>query len=281
MDSVNKVILVGNLGQAPKTSIMPSGRTVCRFPLATIDKFGGIERTEWHNIVLIDQAAEKADKYLRKGHQVYIEGRIQARKYQDKETGEYRYRTEIIGYILKQLDSPQSKLKTYTNSIGMEFVLIPAGTFRRDTETEENLLSNGLTVTISKPFYLGIYPVTQEQWEAVMESNPSEFEGRNNPVEGVYWDDAQEFIKRLNAREKHQRYRLPTEMEWELAARAGTATNYFFGNDEERLSEYAWFVSVNSFLDIGLHFKRPFAEAWFERPGLGLEFCIHAFRSSI
>jgi len=103
MGSVNKVILVGNLGQDPKTNVGPSGKTVCRFSLATTDKYGGEERTEWHNIVLFDRPAEIADRYLRKGRQAYIEGRIQTRKYQDKETGQDRYRTEIIGQTLQLL----------------------------------------------------------------------------------------------------------------------------------------------------------------------------------
>jgi single-strand DNA-binding protein len=105
MGSVNKVILVGNLGQDPKTSVAASGKTYCRFSLATTDKFGGEERTEWHNIVLFDRPAEIADRYLRKGRQAYIEGRIQTRKYQDKETGQDRYRTEIIGQTLQLLGS--------------------------------------------------------------------------------------------------------------------------------------------------------------------------------
>ena len=108
MGSVNKVILVGNLGQDPKTSVGSSGKTVCRFSLATTDKFGGEDRTEWHNIVLFDRVAEIADRYLRKGRQVYIEGRIQTRKYQDKETGQDRYRTEVIGQTLQMLGSRPS-----------------------------------------------------------------------------------------------------------------------------------------------------------------------------
>jgi single-strand DNA-binding protein len=108
MGSVNKVILVGNLGQDPKTGVGPSGKTYCRFSLATTDKFGGEDRTEWHNIVLFDRVAEIADRYLRKGRQAYIEGRIQTRKYQDKETGQDRYRTEIIGQTLQLLGSRPS-----------------------------------------------------------------------------------------------------------------------------------------------------------------------------
>jgi formylglycine-generating enzyme required for sulfatase activity len=96
-------------------------------------------------------------------------------------------------------------------------------------------------VTISKPFYLGKYEVTQEQWEAVMGNNPSEFEGRSNPVEQVSWNGAQVFIRRLNQREGHNRYRLPTEAEWEYAARAGTTSIYAFGDDTDILGQYAWF----------------------------------------
>jgi single-strand DNA-binding protein len=105
MGSVNKVILVGNLGQDPKASVGPSGKTYCRFSLATTDKFKDEERTEWHNIVLFDRLAEIADRYLKKGRQVYIEGRLQTRKYQDKETGQDRYRTDIIGHTLQMLGS--------------------------------------------------------------------------------------------------------------------------------------------------------------------------------
>jgi single-strand DNA-binding protein len=108
MGSVNKAILVGNLGQDPKTSTGASGKTVCRFSLATSDKFGGEERTEWHNIVLFARLAETAHQHPSRGRQVYIEGRIQTRKYQDKDTGQDRYRTEIIGQTLQMLGSRHS-----------------------------------------------------------------------------------------------------------------------------------------------------------------------------
>ena len=105
MGSVNKVILVGNLGRDPQTSTGPSGKVYSRFSLATTDKFKDEERTEWHNIVLFDRLAEIADRYLKKGRQVYIEGRLQTHKYQDKETGQDRYRTDIIGHTLQMLGS--------------------------------------------------------------------------------------------------------------------------------------------------------------------------------
>ena len=97
-------------------------------------------------------------------------------------------------------------------------------------------------VRISKPFYLGQYEMTQGQWQAVMGNNPSSFKGDAMlPVENVSWEDVQEFLRRLNAREGGPKYRLPTEAEWEYAARAGMSTAYSFGDSERQLGEYAWY----------------------------------------
>jgi formylglycine-generating enzyme required for sulfatase activity len=138
-------------------------------------------------------------------------------------------------------------LPVFTNSMGMEFVLIPAGSFMmgsadNDSEADDDEKPQH-KVSISKSFYLGKFEVTQSQWEAVMGSNPSEFKGRSNPVANVSWDDAQEFIKRLNANERHSRYRLPTEAEWEYAARAGSTSAYSFGDDTRQLVGYAWYLN--------------------------------------
>jgi single-strand DNA-binding protein len=99
--SVNKVILVGRLGKDPETRYMTNGEAVTNATLATSenwkDKNGEKqERTEWHNLVFYRRLAEVAGEYLKKGSQVYIEGKIQTRKWQDKETGKDRYTTEII-----------------------------------------------------------------------------------------------------------------------------------------------------------------------------------------
>jgi formylglycine-generating enzyme required for sulfatase activity len=147
----------------------------------------------------------------------------------------------------------------------MEFVLIPAGSFTLDDEVVKKNDFDEVTeryrpkVIVSKPFYLGKYEVTQEQWVAVMGkgSNSAKFKGRSNPVEQVSWDDAQEFISRLNAKEGHNRYRLPTEMEWELAARGGTNTQYFFGSSEGRLGEYAWYKNNSGHTTHPVGRKKP------------------------
>jgi formylglycine-generating enzyme required for sulfatase activity len=111
-------------------------------------------------------------------------------------------------------------------SVLMEFVSIPAGTFLMgcsggDSECAPDELPRR-QVQITKPFELGRYEVTQEEWSAVMGSNPSRFRDGRRPVEHVSWVDVQSFLGKLNARNDGYRYRLPTEAEWEYAARAGT-----------------------------------------------------------
>ena len=105
---INKVILIGNLGADPETRAMPSGTTVANLRVATSeswrDKQSGEqqERTEWHRVALFGRLAEIAGEYLRKGSQVYIEGSLRTRKWQDKQ-GNERYSTEIIGNELQML----------------------------------------------------------------------------------------------------------------------------------------------------------------------------------
>ncbi len=134
--------------------------------------------------------------------------------------------------------------KKITNSIGMEFVYIPPGTFMMGSLRNEKGRDNDERqhqVTLTKGFYLQTTEVTQAQWKAVMGSNPSKFKRDNRPVEMVSWNDVQEFIRKLNRTGSGNRYRLPTEAEWEYAARAGSTTRFSFGDDEGRLGDYAWY----------------------------------------
>lgn len=109
MASVNKVILVGNLGRDPEVRYMPNGDAVCNFSIATTDSWKDKngekqERTEWHNIVMYRRLAEIAGEYLKKGAPVYLEGKLQTRKWQDKD-GNDRYTTEIIADQMQMLGS--------------------------------------------------------------------------------------------------------------------------------------------------------------------------------
>jgi formylglycine-generating enzyme required for sulfatase activity len=145
--------------------------------------------------------------------------------------------------------------KELTNSIGMKLVLIPKGTFMMGSPESEQGRNEDETqheVTISKDYYLGVYEVTQTQYEKVMGKNPSHFQGAivgnenaDLPVENVSWDEAVEFCKKLSDLPEEKKtgrvYRLPTEAEWEYACRAGSKTAYSFDDEEGLLPEYGWF----------------------------------------
>ena len=134
----------------------------------------------------------------------------------------------------------ENKIELRNNSIDMKFALIPAGEFMMGSDEYGNEQPVH-KVKINKSFYLGIYPVTQREWKAVMGENPSRFKGDDYlPVEQVSWKDVRDFIKKLNLKEGANKYRLPSEAEWEYACRAGTTTRYYFGADEGKLGEYAW-----------------------------------------
>ncbi|MGE4368846.1 MAG: single-stranded DNA-binding protein [Burkholderiaceae bacterium] len=109
MASVNKVILVGNLGRDPEVRYSPDGAAICNVSIATTsvwkDKASGERReeTEWHRVVFYNRLAEIAGEYLKKGRSVYVEGRLKTRKWQDKETGQDRYSTDIVADQMQML----------------------------------------------------------------------------------------------------------------------------------------------------------------------------------
>ncbi len=111
MAGVNKAVLIGNLGKDPEMRYTPNGVPVCSFPMATSDTYKDrntgerITQTEWHNIVIWRGMAETAEKYLSKGSQVYIEGKIKTRSWEDQQ-GQKRYTTEIVADVMQLLDRP-------------------------------------------------------------------------------------------------------------------------------------------------------------------------------
>ena len=129
----------------------------------------------------------------------------------------------------------------FTNEIGMEFTWIPTGMFKMGSPAGVGLDDERPLRDVSvSGFFMGVCPVTQEQWKKVMGDNPSRFKtSPTNPVEKVSWDDCQQFLIKLREIDGWS-YRLPSEAEWEHACRAGTNWLYFFGGNDSQLSEYAW-----------------------------------------
>lgn len=150
-----------------------------------------------------------------------------------------------------------------------EMVVIPEGSFLMGSppDPEQDPFSNAKPVKIGEnderpqhsvniqTFAIGKYEITQEQWYAVMGNNPSSNKGRTLPVENVSWDDAQLFVQKLSQK-TGKKYRLPSEAEWEYAARGGSTTAYPWGNSDAELHVYAWFSAIaNGTNPVGL--KNP------------------------
>ena len=171
----------------------------------------------------------------------------------------------------------------FGEGVKLEMVLVPAGKFLmggkkipvdpfsniKVEQPEENEFPQH-EVTLTKPFYMGKYEVTQEQWESVMGKNPSDTKGAKLPVTNVSWEDCQEFIKKLNASTKGG-YQLPYEAEWEFACRAGTMTAYSFG--DEITPKDANYINSNIGKPVAVGSYKPNAFGLYDMHGNVREWC--------
>ncbi|EFK11053.1 conserved hypothetical protein [delta proteobacterium NaphS2] len=152
------------------------------------------------------------------------------------EEGKMTFHLTAVPIVVPERPKPEPAVRgAFTNNLGMKFVYIKPGSFMMGSPSSEagrDKDERQHRVTLTNGYYLQTTEVTQGQWERVMGSNPSHFEncGSGCPVESVSWEDCQKFIQKLNGMEGTGKYRLPTEAEWEYAAKAGTKTPFYTGD---------------------------------------------------
>ncbi len=168
------------------------------------------------------------------------------------------------------------------SGVSMRLCLVPAGRFMMGNERRPGeKRASQCEVTISKPFYMGIYEVTQKQYQQLMGKNPSADKGDDNPVETVSWDEVIAFCKKLSEK-TGKKVRLPTEAEWEYACRAnsGPSARFCFGNDDDRLADYAWYGGNSDKKTHPVGQKKPNRFGLYDMHGNVAELCSGYFADS-
>jgi formylglycine-generating enzyme required for sulfatase activity len=189
----------------------------------------------------------------------------------------------------KEFGVPKQLSVDLGQGLPLKLILIPPGKFMMgspETETSDWPTAGARRtnerlheVSITRPFYKSVYKVTQEQYMQILGTNPSQFPGQAHPVDAVTWDDAVRFCERSSSK-TNRKIHLPTEAQWGYAARAGTATRYFFGDDEAKIPDFMWYRENSTGKTHPVGQKPPNAWGLFDVHGLLWEYCSDFFADS-
>ena len=248
-------------------------------PVEELDETSCLSLARWHLAIaavapapdkgaILDKAVACCEQYLR--------------RHPARDAGLLRYALlmeKIDKAIAEAGHTPKYVALAMEDGVKMKMVLIQPGSFLMgspDSEGRPAFESPRHRVTITRPFYIGVYEVTQEQFEQLIAVSPSRFKGSCNPADQVDFDLAAAFCKTLSAR-TGKAITLPTEAQWEYACRAGAKTAYFFGSNPEKLGEYAWFSGNSDGRTHAVGLKKPNPAGLYDVYGNALEWCSDAW----
>jgi formylglycine-generating enzyme required for sulfatase activity len=175
---------------------------------------------------------------------------------------------------------PEEFTIEFGDGVNMEFVLINSGSFMMGSSEQEGDSDETPRhkVTITKPFYLGKYEVTQEQWKKVMGNNPSSFRGNDNPVDTVSWKDCIAFTEKLSSM-MGRKLTLPSEAQWEYACRAGSIYKWFYVADDLNAGDYGWIDSNSGGTTHPVGLKEPNEWGLYDMYGNIQEWCLDWYQN--
>jgi formylglycine-generating enzyme required for sulfatase activity len=278
-------LLSDDLDEALRTYVGLAGKDI-----ETLNEAACMDMGNWYYKILSAKAAGKRTVLARAKH--YYERFLSLHTKSDIQAIRVKMSLRKIDKELEKLGAPvvsrpkrlsKSRTLDLGKGVKMKLVLIAAGKFMMGSPKSTRYSSSGDTpqhqVTISKPFYMGVTEVTQEQYEAVVGSSPSRYKGPKNPVDSVTWNDAAAFCKALSTKTRTLVH-LPTEAQWEYACRAGSTTVFSFGDSPEKLGDYAWYRENSRSTSHPVAGKKPNAFGLYDMHGNVWEWCSDVFNSS-